>query len=185
MQGSGSGHSRRQWIALILSGVFPGLGQLFLRSWGKGVALLLAVGVLTWAMGDLVSLEDLLAGRVAYPLVTLAFGARPRGGVSLERRGRLARWKGAYDVAGISDASPRRTSRLVNAATHVVPLHPQRISLHLGRSLVWPPFWRSPVVKICPNARGLLPSSSGPRNNARGPPASLEPHPGGTSVKRE
>jgi len=72
MQGSGSGHSRRQWIALILSGVFPGLGQLFLRSWGKGVALLLAVGVLTWAMGDLVSLEDLLAGRVAYPLVTLA-----------------------------------------------------------------------------------------------------------------
>ena len=72
MQGSGSGHSRRQWIALTLSGVFPGLGQLFLRSWGKGVAFLLAGGVLTWAMGQLVSLEDLLAGHVAYPLVTLA-----------------------------------------------------------------------------------------------------------------
>ena len=77
MQGSGSGHSRRQWIALTLSGVFPGLGQLFLRSWGKGVAFLLAGGVLTWAMGQLVSLEDLLAGHVAYPLVTLAL-VRPR-----------------------------------------------------------------------------------------------------------
>ena len=36
------------------------------------MAFLLAGGVLTWAMGQLVSLEDLLAGHVAYPLVTLA-----------------------------------------------------------------------------------------------------------------
>jgi len=53
-----------------------------------------------------VSLEDLLAGRVAYPLVTLAFGARPRAVflwsvVDAWRDGR-----GRYDVAGISDASP-------------------------------------------------------------------------------
>jgi hypothetical protein len=67
-----SGSRRRQWIALILSGVFPGLGQLFLRSWGKGVAFLLAGGVLTWALGDLVSMDDLLAGRLSSPLVTLA-----------------------------------------------------------------------------------------------------------------
>jgi hypothetical protein len=59
---------------MILSGVFPGLGQLFLCAWGKGVAFLLAGGVLTWAMGQLVSMEDLLAvaGRLSYPLLTLA-----------------------------------------------------------------------------------------------------------------
>ena len=50
MDGSVSGSRRRQWIALILSGIFPGLGQLFLCAWGKGVAFLLAGGVLTWAM---------------------------------------------------------------------------------------------------------------------------------------
>jgi hypothetical protein len=72
VDGSVSGNRRRQWIALTLSGVFPGLGQLFLRLWGKGVAFLLAGGVLTWAMWQLVSLGDLLAGRLAYPLLTLA-----------------------------------------------------------------------------------------------------------------
>ncbi len=72
MDGSVSGSRRRQWIALILSGVFPGLGQLFLRAWGKGVAFLLAGGVLTGAMGQLVSMEDLLAGRLSHPLVNLA-----------------------------------------------------------------------------------------------------------------
>ena len=72
MDGSVSGSRRRQWIALILSGVFPGLGQLFLCAWGKGVAFLLAGGVLTWAMGQLVSMEDLLAGRLSSPLMILA-----------------------------------------------------------------------------------------------------------------
>jgi hypothetical protein len=71
MEGRSSGHRRRQWIALILSGTFPGLGQFFLRAWGKGVAFLLAGGMLTWAMGQLVSLEDLLADRIPYPLATL------------------------------------------------------------------------------------------------------------------
>jgi hypothetical protein len=67
-----AGGRRRQWIALILSGVFPGLGQCFLRAWGKGIAFLLAGGGLTWAMGQLVSMEDLLAGRLSSPLATLA-----------------------------------------------------------------------------------------------------------------
>jgi hypothetical protein len=71
MGGGVSGDRRRQWIALILSGVFPGLGQLFLRAWGRGVAFLLAGGVLTWAMEQMVSVEDLLAGRLPHPLVTL------------------------------------------------------------------------------------------------------------------
>jgi len=72
MVGSAGGGRRRQWIALILSGVFPGLGQFFVRAWGKGVAFLLAGAILTWAMGQLVSMEDLLAGRLSHPLVTLA-----------------------------------------------------------------------------------------------------------------
>jgi hypothetical protein len=72
MDESVSGGRRRRWIALMLSGVFPGLGQLYLRAWGKGVAFLLAGGVLMWAMEQLVSMEDLLAGRLAYPLVPLA-----------------------------------------------------------------------------------------------------------------
>jgi hypothetical protein len=72
MDRSESGSRRRQWIALILSGVFPGLGQLFLCAWGKGVAFLLVGGVLTWAMGQLVPMEDLLAGRLSSPLMILA-----------------------------------------------------------------------------------------------------------------
>ena len=71
MDGSAGGSRRRQWIALMLSGVFPGLGQFYVRAWGKGVAFLLAGGMLTWAVGQLVSLEDLLAGRLPYPLATL------------------------------------------------------------------------------------------------------------------
>jgi hypothetical protein len=72
MEGSVRGNRRRQWIALILSGTFPGLGQCFLRMWGTGVAFLLAGGGLTWALGQLVSIEDLLAGHVSSPLATLA-----------------------------------------------------------------------------------------------------------------
>lgn len=71
MEGRGSGRRRRQWIALILSGVFPGLGQLVLRAWGKGVAFLLVGSVLTWGLGRLVALDDLLGGRLPAPLTTL------------------------------------------------------------------------------------------------------------------
>jgi hypothetical protein len=72
MEGHAGGSRRRQWIALILSGVFPGLGQCFLWAWGKGIVFLVAGAVLTWALGQLVSTEDLLAGRVSSPLATLA-----------------------------------------------------------------------------------------------------------------
>ena len=63
---------RRQWIALILSGIFPGLGQFYLRAWGKGIAFFAAGGIETWALGWLVSGEDLLAGRLTYPTATMA-----------------------------------------------------------------------------------------------------------------
>jgi hypothetical protein len=63
---------RRQWIALILSGVFPGLGQFYLRAWGKGVAFLVAGVAASWALGELVSVLDLATGVLPNPGATLA-----------------------------------------------------------------------------------------------------------------
>src|SRR2546429_1068815 len=37
------GASKNPWIAGILSGVLPGLGQFYNRQWGKGVGFLLGV----------------------------------------------------------------------------------------------------------------------------------------------
>ncbi len=65
------GH-RRQWIALVLSGIFPGLGQFYLRAWGKGIAFLAAGAAASWALGRLVSPQDLLAGVVPHPLAALS-----------------------------------------------------------------------------------------------------------------
>ncbi len=61
--------SRRQWVALILSGIFPGLGQLYLRAWTKGVGFFAAGVVASWSLGSLLSLEDLLAGSLPHPLI--------------------------------------------------------------------------------------------------------------------
>lgn len=63
--------NRRQWVALILSGIFPGLGQFYLRAWSKGVAFLTAGAAASWAFGRLVSVEDLLGGLLPHPLATL------------------------------------------------------------------------------------------------------------------
>lgn len=62
---------RRQWIVLILSGIFPGLGQLYLRAWSKGGAFLIAGVVAIWALAQLVAPQDLLAGVVPNPLSAL------------------------------------------------------------------------------------------------------------------
>ncbi len=64
---------RRQWVALILSGIFPGLGQFYLRAWAKGVGFLVAGVAVSWPLGSLLSLDDLLAGSLPHPLVTLGF----------------------------------------------------------------------------------------------------------------
>ncbi len=63
---------RHQWIALILSGVFPGLGQLYLRAWGRGTAFLLAGGAATWSWGRALGNANLLAGSLANPGAVLA-----------------------------------------------------------------------------------------------------------------
>ncbi len=62
---------RRQWIALILSGIIPGLGQFYLRAWGKGAAFLAASIAAIWALGQLVSVQDLMTGLLPYPGATL------------------------------------------------------------------------------------------------------------------
>ena len=63
---------RRQWIALILSGLFPGLGQFYLRAWAKGAAFLVAGVATSWALGELVSVLDLATGVLPNPGATLA-----------------------------------------------------------------------------------------------------------------
>jgi len=62
---------RRQWIALILSGVLPGLGQFYLRAWGKGAAFLIVGLAAMWALGEMISVEDLMTGLLPHPLATL------------------------------------------------------------------------------------------------------------------
>jgi len=54
------GARRQKVIALILSGVFPGLGQLYNRQPTKGAAFVVAGGTLTWLLGRAVP-GDLLA----------------------------------------------------------------------------------------------------------------------------
>jgi hypothetical protein len=45
------GARRRQLIAVVLSGVFPGLGQFYNRQHIKGIAFLVPGLVLTWLFG--------------------------------------------------------------------------------------------------------------------------------------
>jgi hypothetical protein len=61
----------RQWIAVVLSGVFPGLGQLYLRAWGKGAAFLIVGLAALWALSQLISVPDLMTGLLPHPLATL------------------------------------------------------------------------------------------------------------------
>ena len=51
---------RQQVIALILSGVFPGLGQFYNRQPGKGVAFLAVGVVLSWVLGRAVPTDSLM-----------------------------------------------------------------------------------------------------------------------------
>lgn len=48
---SGTDARRRKTVALVLSGIFPGLGQLYNREPVKGGAFLAAGLVLTWLLG--------------------------------------------------------------------------------------------------------------------------------------
>jgi len=68
-------HKRQKVIALILSGLFPGLGQFYNRQPGKGAAFLAAGIVLTWFLGRAIP-SDLLTliqpeARLIVPLFVL------------------------------------------------------------------------------------------------------------------
>jgi hypothetical protein len=62
------GARRRQVVGFILSGIFPGLGQLYNREYLKGVLFLTAGAVLSWLVGRATP-TDLLA--LAQPSTTL------------------------------------------------------------------------------------------------------------------
>jgi hypothetical protein len=61
---------RRQVIALVLAGIFPGLGQLYNREWLKGAAFFGAGAVLSWRLGRMLP-GDLLPWLEAGLLVPL------------------------------------------------------------------------------------------------------------------
>ncbi len=45
------GSRRRQTIALVLSGIFPGLGQFYNRQHVKGGLSVIVAGILSWLIG--------------------------------------------------------------------------------------------------------------------------------------
>ncbi|MEK6605536.1 MAG: hypothetical protein AABY77_06560 [Nitrospirota bacterium] len=42
-----TGHARNPWVAGLLSGLLPGLGQFYNRQWGKGAGFLVGIIALT------------------------------------------------------------------------------------------------------------------------------------------
>jgi hypothetical protein len=65
---SNPGARRRQVVGFILSGIFPGLGQLYNREYLKGVLFIIPGAVLSWLVGRAAP-TDLLA--LAQPSATL------------------------------------------------------------------------------------------------------------------
>jgi hypothetical protein len=65
---SDPGVRRRQVVGFILSGIFPGLGQLYNREYLKGVLFIVPSAVLIWPVGRATP-TDLLA--LAQPSATL------------------------------------------------------------------------------------------------------------------
>ena len=58
----------RKAVAVLLSGVFPGLGQLYNREWAKGVALAVAGVVLSWYLAQALASDlDSLAAAIERP----------------------------------------------------------------------------------------------------------------------
>ena len=44
-------HARNPWVAGILSGLIPGLGQFYNRQWWKGAGFLVGFMVVDWMLG--------------------------------------------------------------------------------------------------------------------------------------
>jgi hypothetical protein len=52
-------------VAAILSAVFPGLGQFYNRHWLKGLGFFIGSGMLTEAISERISVDNLLAGDIS------------------------------------------------------------------------------------------------------------------------
>lgn len=54
-----TGHARNPWVAGLLSGLLPGLGQFYNRQWGKGAGVLVAIIALTAVLSGSVDQQAL------------------------------------------------------------------------------------------------------------------------------
>jgi len=61
----------RKAIALLLSGVFPGLGQFYNRQPVKGLAFLVSSAVLSWLAGKALPPDPLVPGAIGAELLGL------------------------------------------------------------------------------------------------------------------
>jgi hypothetical protein len=62
---------RRQALGFILSGIFPGLGQLYNREYLKGVLFIIPGAVLTWLTGRAAPTDLLALAQPSAPLMLL------------------------------------------------------------------------------------------------------------------
>jgi len=62
---------RRQALSFILSGIFPGLGQLYNREYLKGVLFIIPGAVLTWLTGRAAPTDLLALAQPSAPLMLL------------------------------------------------------------------------------------------------------------------
>ncbi len=49
-------------VAVILSAIFPGLGQFYNRQWFKGIGFFIGSGILSGVVTEWISVDDLMAG---------------------------------------------------------------------------------------------------------------------------
>jgi len=60
-------------VALILSAIFPGLGQFYNRHWFKGLGFFIGSGMVGGIVSESVSIDDLTAGDISGAVHALGF----------------------------------------------------------------------------------------------------------------
>ena len=107
----------RKLVALILSGIFPGLGQIYNRQPIKGAAFLAVGGLLSWLVGRAIPLDvdQLMSAPPGISVVLLSclllaiwiWSVMTRGGLRSAERIRRA----VPAIASASDRTDRRSLR--------------------------------------------------------------------------
>jgi TM2 domain-containing membrane protein YozV len=85
-------------VAVILSAIFPGLGQFYNRHWFKGIGFFIGSGMLTGVVTELISVDDLMAGDTS--------GAGKALGLLLVLLGLLV-WSMVDDYRSAKTSSPK------------------------------------------------------------------------------